>query len=85
MKLIQCKQCGSGEFYRNNGYMICKFCNARYAIEQLDLGIKKSTIALNSDIEALLKKCKLDPKNARKYANLILDIDPDNDEALKYL
>ena len=85
MKLIQCKQCGSGEFYRNNGYMICKFCNAQYAIEQLDLGIKKSTIALNSDIEALLKKCKLDPKNARKYANLILDIDPDNDEALKYL
>ena len=26
-----------------------------------------------------------DPARARKYANLILDIDPDNPEALKYL
>ena len=85
MKLIQCKQCGSGEFFRDNGYMVCKFCNSRYAIEQGDLGIKESTIALNSDIEELLKKCKKDPRNARKYANLILDIDPENDEALQYL
>ena len=42
-------------------------------------------ISLDSDIERLLKKCKEDPKNARKYANLILDIDPDNTEAYKYL
>ena len=85
MKLIQCRQCGSGEFYRENGYMVCKFCNARYSIEKGDLGIKESVIALDSDIEALLKKCRQDPKNAKKYANLILDIDPDNNEALKYL
>ncbi|MBR3581403.1 MAG: TFIIB-type zinc finger domain-containing protein [Lachnospiraceae bacterium] len=85
MKLINCKQCNGGEFYRDNGYMVCKYCNARYAIEKEDLGIKESTIALNSDIAALLKKCRQEPKNARKYANLILDIDPDNDEALKYL
>ena len=85
MKIIQCKQCGGNEFYRDNGYMVCKFCNSRYAIEKGDGGMKQSTIALNADIAALLEKCKLDPKNARRYANLVLDIDPDNEEALKYL
>ncbi len=85
MKLIQCEQCGGGEFYRDNGFMVCKYCNARYAIERGDLGVQESTISLNSDIDTLLKKCKQDKKNARRYANLILDIDPDNKEALKYL
>ncbi len=85
MRLLKCKQCGSGEFYRADGFMVCKFCNAHYAIEKGDLGVKESTIELNSDIEELLKKCRKDPKNARRYANLILDIDPDNGEAPKYL
>lgn len=40
-------------------------------------------ISLNSDIERLLNKCKTDPKNKRKYINLILDIDPDNTEIYK--
>ena len=44
-----------------------------------------SGIALDDDLVRLLAKCKADPKNARKYANLILDIDPDNEEALNYL
>ena len=30
-------------------------------------------------------KCKEDPVNAKKYANLVLDIDPHNVEALKYV
>ena len=85
MKLIRCIQCGSNELARDGGYMVCKYCNSRYAIEKDDIGIKESSIALGSDIEALLKKCRKDPRNARKYANLILDIDPDNDEALRYL
>ena len=44
-----------------------------------------SSIALEEDIAVLLKKCREDPKNARKYANLVLDIDPGNAEAKKYL
>ncbi len=39
MKLINCTQCGAGEFKRENGYMICKYCGAKYAIEKGDLGI----------------------------------------------
>lgn len=85
MKIIKCTQCGGNDFIRDNGYMVCKFCNTHYAIEVGDLGIKQSSISLDSDIDILLKKCKSDPKNARKYANLVLDIDPDNEEAKKYL
>ena len=44
-----------------------------------------SQIDLDDDISRLLQKCRTDRRNARKYANLILDIDPDNEEAQKYL
>ena len=40
---------------------------------------------LDDDVAKLLRKCRENPARARKYANLILDIDPDNPEALKYL
>ena len=85
MNLIKCKQCGGGEFYQENGYMVCKFCESRYAIEPEDIGKKESHIGVKTDVENLLEKCKTDPTNARKYANLVLDIDPNNIEALKYL
>ena len=85
MKQLQCKKCGASDFYKENGYMVCKYCSTKYVIEPGDLGGRDSSIELNSDIDALLDKCRQDPKNASKYANLILDIDPDNDEALKYL
>jgi len=50
-----------------------------------DLAMKESTIAINDDISMLLSKCRDDPDNARRYASLILDIDPGNSEALRYL
>ena len=40
---------------------------------------------VDSDIQMLLEKCKQDPANRRRYANLILDIDPTNREAAAYL
>ena len=40
-------------------------------------------ISLDSDIERLLQKCKTDPKNKKKYINLILDLDPDNTDVYK--
>ena len=85
MKLIKCAQCAGSDFYQEGNFMVCRFCNAKYALEKDDIKARQSTIALNSDIEALLQKCRMDPKRARKYANLILDIDPTNKEAHKYL
>ncbi len=84
MKKIQCTQCGGEDLYQEGNFMICRYCGTRFSLEKSDRAAD-TAISVNSDVEELLEKCKRDPKNARKYANLILDIDPDNTDALKYL
>ena len=111
MEELVCKNCGANALMRKNNYMVCPYCESRFAItkEELNNGLfgnsnslsksstfadahhavlsysgVQSTIALDDDVKRLLEKCKTDPKNARRYANLILDIDPDNEEALNY-
>lgn len=79
MKRIICEGCGGDRFKEEDGYRICLFCGARYKLENT------TAIFIDDDISRLLKKCKDEPWNARKYANLILDIDPTNEEALKIL
>ena len=83
--VIKCPICGGKEFEENKGIRICLYCGSQFQIPKEELPKKKTEIALNSDVERLLEKCRKDPKNAKKYANLILDIDPTNREALKYL
>ena len=72
MKAIVCEKCGASDFYDENGIRTCRYCGARYRIAYT------SSIGLDDE-------CRENPARARKYANLILDIDPDNPEALKYL
>ena len=78
MEKDHCENCGACSFIYKDGYKICEFCGSKFKI-------KSSSISIESDTLELLKKCELDPRNARRYANLILDIDPMNVEALKYL
>ena len=85
MKVIVCKQCGASGLQKKSGYMICPYCGTTYQITEEDLPVRSSTIAINDDVKRLLEKCRKDPRNARRYANLILDIDPSNKEALRYL
>lgn len=100
MDAIICNSCGANALVRKNSYMVCPYCDSRFAItkEDRDRGLFNdghhvvlshrgvdSSIELDADVQRLLEKCKRDPKNARKYANLVLDIDPDNIEAHKYL
>ena len=100
MEALVCKNCGANALTRRNNYMFCPYCDSRFAITREERGSGlfggshhitlshsdvNSSIALNDDIARLLKKCETDPRNARKYANLVLDIDPDNEDALKYL
>ena len=101
MEGLICKNCGANSLERKDGYWICPYCDSRFAIsrEGSCIGVSvrgnhqpalshnnvNSSIALEDDIQRLLKKCKTDPKNARKYASLILDIDPDNVEVYKYI
>ena len=100
MEALVCKNCGANALTRKNDYMYCPYCDSRFAITReervsglfggnhhaiLSHSDVNSSIALNDDIARLLKKCETDPRNARKYANLVLDIDLDNEDALKYL
>ena len=99
MKIVVCSGCGASDFIEKNGFLVCTYCCSKFAAENDDKpiysAIKKNTagslndsnssIALSDDVQRLLDKCKKEPLNAKRYANLILDIDPDNIEALNYL
>lgn len=85
MKMIKCSACGADEFLTIPGYQICKYCHAKYQLTKEDMLVKDSVISIRKDVETLLKKCRDNPAKAKKYANLVLDIDPNNKEALKYI
>jgi len=85
MKIEICEKCGGGEFVDRDGYRICQYCHTKYLITPEDVPKKESSISLNNDIIMLLQKCQDDPANAYRYANLVLDMDPGNIEAIKYL
>jgi len=88
MKALTCKCCGATGVSIANGFVTCEYCDAKYLLTAEDYGFSDAApkgISLDADIGRLLMKCRTDPGNARKYANLILDIDPDNEDAMKYL
>lgn len=97
MKILACKNCGSTELKQDNGIWVCPYCGSKFiedpsSSKEISSGKQNATfstvnsnIELEQDVARLLIKCRRDPKNARKYANLILDIDPDNREALDFL
>lgn len=81
-----CPNCGANEFIVEDGYRTCKYCNSKFEIKNIgNSQYKESSISVKTDIELLLKKCENEPWNSRKYANLILDIDPTNQKAKQYL
>ena len=89
---LTCKKCGGSLQKNKEGIFVCLYCGSSFLPEKAEQAavkaissVKSSNIDLRSDVQALLEKCKKDPKRARRYANLILDIDPTNKEAQKYL
>jgi len=84
MKIEFCEKCGGGGLVARDGYRICQYCNSKYRITPEDVTRKGSSIALDNDIKMLLQKCQDDPANARRYASLVLDMDPGNVDAVKY-
>lgn len=85
MTQIFCSNCGADIFIYKDGVKICKYCNSRFELTEEDKPKKTAEVTLQTDIDILLEKCKADPARAKKYAGLILDIDPTNREAKKYL
>ncbi|MDO4498825.1 MAG: TFIIB-type zinc finger domain-containing protein [Coriobacteriaceae bacterium] len=81
MESIVCSNCMSNEFDEENGKLICKYCGTAYKTIQKNI----SSIGIASDVEVLLEKCRKNPAGAKRFANLILDIDPLNSEARKFL
>jgi hypothetical protein len=82
---ITCKKCGASDFYEQNGYGVCRYCQTRFILTTAQTASQNSGITLSDDIKMLLKKCQNDPINASRYAGLVLDIDPSNTEAIKYM
>ena len=98
MKALICSSCGASNWKEDGEYRICLHCGTKFektlkeqrkaintVLQIAAVNRVQSVIALNDDVARLLQKCKAEPKNAKKYANLILDIDPTNEEALKIL
>lgn len=85
MKKLYCENCGGDEFVEEDGFRICRYCKSKFIICPEDTASKESRISLNEDVLRLLRMCQENPAKADKYANLILDIDPTNKEAYKYI
>ena len=91
MKNIECKKCKSVDFEKINNSLRCIYCRTIY-IDDTDIEKKflknnapNSTIEIDEDILLLLDKIQREPWNRNRYANMILDIDSTNEEALKIL
>ena len=85
MIIVKCERCGGNETRREFDQYVCLFCRSRYTIPANEMPGRETVIAVVSDVQVLLEKCISDPRNRRRYAGLVLDIDPTNREALKYL
>lgn len=90
MQAIVCKACGAGGLRLVNGRGRCEYCGTLFALDKKEKDALREPpvgngIALESDIDRLLRKCAQEPWNARRYASLVLDMDPDNEDALKYM
>jgi len=85
MKSIRCQNCSAQDLIEENGVVTCTYCRSRFIVQASDLPPTKAVIEISADVAALLQKCQQDPVNRRRYANLILDIDPNNVDALAYL
>ena len=85
MTLFICESCGSNDFREEDGYRICNHCGTKYIITAEDRRIIQANIELQNDVSRLLEKCREDPERAKKYAQRILEIDPNNTEAARIL
>ena len=85
MKLTKCTACGSIDMLKEDGFFVCAYCRLQFIAPETKSIKSDSNISVHSDIQSLLEKCRRDPLNSRRIANLILDLDPTNTEARMYL
>lgn len=66
-------------------YVYCAYCQSQFVPQADDRVAKATSIEIESDIERLLRMCREDPLNRHRYASLVLDIDPTNQDVIQYL
>ena len=97
MEMLSCPSCGSNRLESEGAFLVCPYCGTRMTLDMPSpessgasgkssaTGTHPSEIALNDDVQRLLEKCRKFPSRAPKIAKTILEIDPYNQEARKYL
>lgn len=85
MRPIECSRCGSNELFDELEYIICAFCRVQFVRGPEDRKTPDTQISMFNDVQALLTRCRLEPENQKRLARLVLDIDPTNPDAPKYL
>ena len=85
MKKIMCECCGSSSLIEHGEYLVCEYCHSRFIQENRNSTFIGCEIDLEADISRLLNLIKIDPQNALRYARLVLEIDPTNQEIRNYL
>lgn len=85
MRDLKCPNCGSRELLDDGARTTCSYCRSTFARVPEDAPTSRTKISLEDDVVALLQKCIDDPENRTRYASLVLDIDPTNQVAQRYL
>lgn len=85
MKKNSCESCGARGLYLDNGYLTCSYCLSTFIPTLEDVPSMSTEIDLDADVQRLLNLMKTDPVNAGWYANLVLDIDPTNQDIINYI
>ena len=81
MQELKCSNCGSNELTKDGSFYVCNYCGTKHILSKDDVLIIDSSIELNEDVLRLIRKMDEDPNNSKKYAQLILQIDPHNRRA----
>lgn len=85
MTEIVCRSCGSNDLTEIDGFMICNYCGTRHVMSKDEKGQKQVVIDWSDDVSRLIQKSKDEPERAKKYAERILEMDPNNEYAKKLL
>ena len=90
MQSIECSSCKSRDFEEQDGRLACVYCRTVFISRKNTKGSRSSensssSIEINEDIIRLLEKAKAEPWKAKNYAELILEINPNHEQAQKML
>ena len=82
---MSCSRCGSNELIEIGDKFQCSYCQSRFEKTSKSNTKLDTSIGLKADIDALLKKCEVDPPNRERYVRMILNLDPSNTDVERFI